>query len=447
MSKYDFGYILEEGSTNEWAYAQIDENTKVLEIGPAIGNLTYHLCNEKKCKVDIIEIDEEAGVRAKQYANLALLGFERGDLDKFQWYKELKNERYDYIVGLDVLEHTKNPEKILELLRKLLCENGKIILSVPNLAHNAVIIKLIKNQFDYSDLGLLDRTHIHFFSRESIRKMVKKADLYVDKEDAIYKAPSDTELAESYETISCEMEQFLKQRKYAEVYQYLLVLKKNTDTAKVKKCESKYKGNLYITQVLVNGLLKDVEKNYCSLESGNICIDLSKYENVSSVRFVPIERDAIVYDIVAICRNEKEESEIVYNWTSGIELNKNVIVLSPFGREINYLIPLDTKELEIRFRAKLLNEDMIKLLTQSSHMEKEVLLEKELKEKQEIIDGNAILLQQKEDEIIENLFIIQEQEAYIKELQISYEELQKIKNTFLYRVMKKIKGGNKCGES
>ena len=64
-----------------------------------------------------------------------------GNLNTDTWYHNLQPEKYDYVISLDVLEHLENPEHVLQNLKKLLKESGKILLSVPNLAHNAVILE------------------------------------------------------------------------------------------------------------------------------------------------------------------------------------------------------------------------------------------------------------------------------------------------------------------
>ena len=80
-----------------------------------------------------------------------------------EWYDCIEGKRYDYIVILDVLEHLRNPQGVLNKVRECLQINGKILLSVPNLAHNAVLLKLLNDDFPYTELGLLDNTHVHFF--------------------------------------------------------------------------------------------------------------------------------------------------------------------------------------------------------------------------------------------------------------------------------------------
>ena len=67
MSKYDYGYELVEGTTTAWAYEKIRSGSTVLEFGPAIGNLAKHLYEEKRCSIDIVEIDEQKDIFETRY--------------------------------------------------------------------------------------------------------------------------------------------------------------------------------------------------------------------------------------------------------------------------------------------------------------------------------------------------------------------------------------------
>ncbi len=84
-------------------------------------------------------------------------------------------ETLDYILFGDVLEHLRDPAATIVKLRKFLKPNGKIVASIPNLMHLSVIIPLLKGEFTYADDGLLDRTHIHFFTKNEIIKMFKES--------------------------------------------------------------------------------------------------------------------------------------------------------------------------------------------------------------------------------------------------------------------------------
>ena len=79
MSKYDYGYELVPGTTTFWAFQKIQPESRILELGPAIGNLAKHLSEEKNCVVDIIEIDEESG---KKRCSLP-------EKDFWEWKKEI----------------------------------------------------------------------------------------------------------------------------------------------------------------------------------------------------------------------------------------------------------------------------------------------------------------------------------------------------------------------
>ena len=116
MSKYDFGYEIKNNQTNEWAFENIRPGSKVLELGAATGVLTKHLYEDKCCNVDIIELDAEAGAQAARYAQTAIIG-ESGNLDNKEWYDCIEGKRYDYIVILDVLEHLRNPQGVLNKVR------------------------------------------------------------------------------------------------------------------------------------------------------------------------------------------------------------------------------------------------------------------------------------------------------------------------------------------
>jgi 2-polyprenyl-3-methyl-5-hydroxy-6-metoxy-1,4-benzoquinol methylase len=84
---------------------------------------------------------------------------------------------FDLIVFGDSLEHLQDPWTSLSAARKLLSDDGVLILSVPNVAHFSVVLPLLRGRWDYADSGLLDRTHLRFFTPQSIVKTVLDAGL------------------------------------------------------------------------------------------------------------------------------------------------------------------------------------------------------------------------------------------------------------------------------
>lgn len=221
MGKYDFGYAVYDGSTVQWALSQIEDGSTVLEFGPYNGNLTKHLQEEKNCLVDIVEIDEEAGALAAQYARDAMCGSEKGDIEKYCWCTAYENRKYNYVVFLDVLEHLYDTQKVLSRTKNFLEPDGAILLSIPNIAHNGVILSLLNNAFPYRPLGLLDKTHIRFFAFQSIVQMGKELG-FTSEINALQLCVKDSEFAASYDMLSESCAKHLREREYANVYQYLV---------------------------------------------------------------------------------------------------------------------------------------------------------------------------------------------------------------------------------
>jgi 2-polyprenyl-3-methyl-5-hydroxy-6-metoxy-1,4-benzoquinol methylase len=96
-----------------------------------------------------------------------------GDIQSF--FSDFPNERFDVIVFGDVLEHIANPVAILEECRGFLNPNGHVVASIPNVAHLAIRTMLLEGRWDYSDLGILDKTHLRFFTRDSAIDMFSNA--------------------------------------------------------------------------------------------------------------------------------------------------------------------------------------------------------------------------------------------------------------------------------
>src|SRR5262245_49400337 len=83
------------------------------------------------------------------------------------------------IVYGDVLEHLVDPLGVLMGLNRFLSPEGAVVLSIPNVAHLWVRLSLLAGRFDYGDRGILDRTHLRYFTRRSFLEMLARADLEV----------------------------------------------------------------------------------------------------------------------------------------------------------------------------------------------------------------------------------------------------------------------------
>lgn len=168
------------GNNNSWnkAFTFVRKRSTVLDIGCSNGNFGAALQEYKNCIVDGIEPDpgdfKEATQRLRRVANAFA---EEALLTIF------KSQKYDHIVLLDVIEHLYDPVAVLKLIKTHLKPGGSIIFSIPNMAHISVRLMLLKGDFEYGETGLLDKTHLHFYTRGEIERVFAEAGFSVSKLD------------------------------------------------------------------------------------------------------------------------------------------------------------------------------------------------------------------------------------------------------------------------
>jgi 2-polyprenyl-3-methyl-5-hydroxy-6-metoxy-1,4-benzoquinol methylase len=93
----------------------------------------------------------------------------------------IADERFDCILALDVLEHLVDPWIVARRLSKLLAPQGVLVTSIPNIRHWRILRDLIfKGQWKYVESGILDRTHLRFFTKSSILEMLESTGLEVE---------------------------------------------------------------------------------------------------------------------------------------------------------------------------------------------------------------------------------------------------------------------------
>ncbi len=172
---------------------QIPPGSRVLEFGPALGYMTKFLKEERNCKVTCIELNPKMAETAAQYAEKMIVA----DIDLDTWENKLE-ELYDYAIFADVLEHLRYPEHTIQKTLHYLKPDGYVLTSIPNISHNAVILGLQRGNFTYTQYGLLDNTHIHFFTRTSMYKLFADHQMHCVEEKDIIKRPGATELNQCY---------------------------------------------------------------------------------------------------------------------------------------------------------------------------------------------------------------------------------------------------------
>ncbi len=228
MNKYDTNVTMERNSSLTYIVKQIKTGTRVLEFGPATGYMTKYMKEVLKCEVYIVEIDEEAYENARVYGKGGLCG----NIEDYEWVELFADLKFDYITFADVLEHLTDPWRVLKIASKFLKEDGKVLISIPNIAHNAVLIDLFNNKFEYCQTGILDSTHLRFFTHDSAVRMFEQNDLEVEEEDAIIKGVQYyAGLENSERDIHPDVWKALQSRKYGSVNQFLFTLRRKQENA------------------------------------------------------------------------------------------------------------------------------------------------------------------------------------------------------------------------
>lgn len=159
-------------SVNLYVYNKIPDNTTCLDVGCWTGELGEKITKEKHCIVDGIDANTNVLNIAKTngYRSLYRMNLNNENIN----YQQLKH-KYDVIIFADVLEHTINPEYILKVMLKKINQDGKIIISLPNVAFLLNRLQLLMGKWTYREFGTLDKTHLRFFTIESIMELIDRA--------------------------------------------------------------------------------------------------------------------------------------------------------------------------------------------------------------------------------------------------------------------------------
>ena len=91
---------------------------------------------------------------------------------------------FDVVIAADVLEHVRDPERLLKQIGRVLVPRGTLIASVPNFGHWYPRIRTAVGLFDYDQRGILDSGHVRFFTRRGLLDLVRRSGFVVTREQA-----------------------------------------------------------------------------------------------------------------------------------------------------------------------------------------------------------------------------------------------------------------------
>jgi len=157
-------------STHYYLRKLVGSNQDVLQLACGDGHFAAEL---KQRENRVTGVDAMVAPKLESAFDQYVSADPRLGLDRV--LPELGGKTFDRILMVDVLEHAAHPEGILQESRGLLKETGQLIVSVPNVANLTVRLGLLFGKFNYSDRGILDRRHLRFFTRKSVRRMLGQA--------------------------------------------------------------------------------------------------------------------------------------------------------------------------------------------------------------------------------------------------------------------------------
>lgn len=169
-------------------------NPKILEFYSGEKNILDIGCGSGLLGKTIKAVNNQAvvygidyGEAAAMQASQVLDRYDAVDLDAGTL--PAYNRAFDLIIIADVLEHLKRPDALLGSLHSMLAQDGHVLISVPNIAHFRMRKALLAGRFRYTDTGILDRTHLKFFTYETLSEMVSHCGFSIIGEKYISELP------------------------------------------------------------------------------------------------------------------------------------------------------------------------------------------------------------------------------------------------------------------
>ena len=193
------------------------QGKNVLELGAASGHVTTEL-TKRGNRVTAVEIDISNRDLLSKVAEKVIIT----DLDRLDLVKKLQGEKFDVIIAGDVLEHTTKSELILLQLQELLEEDGYVVASIPNIAHGDVRLTMLEGNFPYAESGLLDKTHLQFFTRSSVKELFNNNGFDIAEIYHTIVALGQTELQVNLSSFDAGIVDYVRNAKDSNVYQFII---------------------------------------------------------------------------------------------------------------------------------------------------------------------------------------------------------------------------------
>ncbi|MDT8717980.1 glycosyltransferase [Clostridium sp. 19966] len=246
---------------------------KVLEIGCACGGTLLEIKNHyKNAELFGIELNSNTTKISSLIADIKNSNIEKEELAYEENY-------FDYIIFADVLEHLLNPWQVLTNIKKYLKHDGNILASIPNVMHYSVIRDLLNGNWNYVDAGILDKTHLRFFTYNQIISMFKNCgyNILQCNTNLLVSTNEDIDFINSLAILSNEANKY-----QFSVYQYIISaskaepIKESIVPVEPSGEYTKNRGKLFVT------LFPETENVHLTKDVGMIPFLMHKYFNYNS---------------------------------------------------------------------------------------------------------------------------------------------------------------------
>lgn len=194
----------------------VGHDKSVLDVGCATGDVARALV-ARGCRVSGLDVDAAAAETARPDLDQLVIA----DLDTSSLAEHFKPGSFDVIIFVDVLEHLLEPERVLEESLALLAPQGRVVVCIPNVAHGGVRLALLQGRWQYTETGLLDATHVRFFTRSTFLELLHGAGLVVEDLRSTVADPLAVEVAVDGDRIPAAVIEWVRDQPDALSYQFI----------------------------------------------------------------------------------------------------------------------------------------------------------------------------------------------------------------------------------
>lgn len=223
---YDYAIDPNGNDTANKVLRLVANGSSVLELGTAAGVMTREL-HRRNCRVTGIEFVPGMAEQAAQWCSAMHVA----DLEAFDLAGLEGIETIDYVLAADVLEHLRNPGAVLSRLKAAVGDQARLIVSVPNVTYAGLVASLSQGHFRYREKGLLDQTHLRFFSRASLEWMLLESGWIPLAWDAHRVSIEQSEFLADWLRVPAAQRDVFAAQADADVYQFIVLAGPATDAS------------------------------------------------------------------------------------------------------------------------------------------------------------------------------------------------------------------------